>query len=227
MKLEQLKNNNGHRKRLRQRFLKSGFEGFLDYEIIELLLTFGTPMKDCKQMGKEAIQKFRNLSGVINASPDELVQIKGIGESNSIFIKVIKEINKLLTKEKVEQDVRLDSPDALFNFLKEKIGSEKKEHFGVIFFDTKHNIIFDDVSVGVLNASLVHPREIFKKAILNNASYVIVTHNHPSGDPTPSDEDINTTKRLVEAGKILGITVVDHLIVTKHRYVSLKEINLI
>ena len=227
MESGQSKNNNGHRKRLRQRFFQSNFEGFLDYEIIELLLTFGTPMKDCKQMGKEAIQKFRNLSGVINASPDELVQIKGIGESNSIFIKVIKEINKLLTKEKVEQDVRLDSPDALFNFLKEKIGSEKKEHFGVIFFDTKHNIIFDDVSVGVLNASLVHPREIFKKAILNNASYVIVTHNHPSGDPTPSDEDINTTKRLVEAGKILGITVVDHLIVTKHRYVSLKEINLI
>ncbi len=221
------RNNNGHRKRLRERFLQSGFEGFLDYEIIELLLTFGTPMKDCKQMSKDAINKFKTLSGVINANSDELKQINGIGDTNSIYIKIIKELNKRLSKEGVSQNISLDSPETIFNFLKEKIGSEKKEYFIIMFIDSKNKLIIDDVSVGILNASLVHPREVFKKAILNNASHVIVAHNHPSGDPSPSNEDIVTTKRLIDAGKILGISVVDHLIITESKFVSFKEMNLI
>jgi len=221
------KNNNGHRKRLRERFLHYGFDGFLDYEIIELLLTFGTPMKDCKQMGKDVINKFKTLSGVINASPDELKQINGIGDTNSIYIKIIKEFNKRLSRETSSQNISLDSPEIIFNFLKERIGSEKKEYFTVIFIDSKNRLIIDDVSVGILNASLVHPREVFKKAILNNTSHVVIAHNHPSGDPNPSNEDIDTTKRLVEAGKILGISVIDHLIITESRFVSLKELNLI
>lgn len=223
MASNQYKNNNGHRKRLREKFLQSGFEGFLDYEIIELLLTFGTPMRDCKQIGKDAIKRFKTLSGVINASSDELIQVKGIGETNSIFIKVIKELNKRLPKEYIERNILLDSPKTIFNFLKEKIGSEKKEYFIIMFFDVKNKLIIDDVSIGILNASLVHPREVFKKAILNNASYVIIAHNHPSGDPTPSDEDINTTKRLKEAGHILGISVLDHMIVTGDAYYSFAE----
>ena len=93
----------------------------------------------------------------------------------------------------------------------------------ILCFDTRNNLINDDVSVGTLNASLVHPREVFKKAILNNSSHVIVAHNHPSGDPTPSDDDIATTKRLIEAGKILGISVVDHIIVTQNNFVSLRN----
>lgn len=221
------KNNNGHRKRLRERFLQSGFGGFLDYEIIELLLTFGTPIKDCKQIGKDVMNKFKTLSGVINADSDELKQINGIGDANSIYIKIIKELNKRLSKENISQNVSLDSPETIFNFLKEKIGSEKKEYFVIMFIDSKNKLIIDDVSVGILNASLVHPREVFKKAILNNASHVVVAHNHPSGDPSPSDEDIVTTKRLIDAGKILGISVLDHLIITEKKFVSLKEMNLI
>lgn len=221
------RNNNGHRKRLRERFLQSGFDGFLDYEIIELLLTFGTPMKNCKQIGKDAMSKFKTLSGVINASSDELKQINGIGDVNSIYIKIIKELKKRLSKENVNQNASLDSPETIFNFLKEKIGSEKKEYFIIMFIDSKNKLIIDDVSVGILNASLVHPREVFKKAILNNASHVVVAHNHPSGDPSPSNEDIDTTKRLIDAGKILGISIIDHLIITESGFVSLKEMNLI
>lgn len=220
-----IKNNNGHRKRLRERFLQSGFDGFLDYEIIELLLTFGTPMRDCKQMGKDAIQKFKNLSGVINASDDELKQISGIGDSNSICIKIIKELNRRLSRETVDKNIIFNSPETVFNFLKEKIGTEKKEHFVIIFLDTKNNLILDDVSIGILNASIIHPREVFKRAILNNTSHVIIAHNHPSGDPNPSNEDINTTKRLMEAGKILGINVSDHIIITENRYYSFNENN--
>jgi DNA repair protein RadC len=115
----------------------------------------------------------------------------------------------------------LDSPEKIFEFLKERIGKETKEHFVLLCLDTRNNLIIDNISIGTLNASLVHPREVFRKAILNNSSHVVIAHNHPSGDPTPSQEDIATTKRLVEAGKVLGITVVDHLVVTDSRFRSL------
>ena len=213
----------GHRGRLRERFLQSGLDGFLDYEIIELLLTLGTPRKDCKQPAKEAIMKFKGLTGVLNASLEELQQIKGIGRSNAFGIKLFQAISERYSREKITPENLLNSPQLVFEYLKEKIGREKKEHFVILCFDTRNNLIADEVSVGTLNASLVHPREVFKKAILNNSLYVIVAHNHPSGDPTPSDNDIATTKRLIEAGKILGITVVDHIIVTQYNFSSAKE----
>ncbi len=217
----------GHRKRLRERFLQSGLDGFLDYEIIELLLTLGTPRKDCKQMAKEAISKFNGLTGVIDSTFEELQQISGIGPLNAFGIKLFKAISERYSKEKIEPKLLFDSPKTVFEYLREKIGREKQEHFAILCLDTRNNLIVNAVSKGTLNASLVHPREVFNLAILNHSSHVIVTHNHPSGDSSPSEEDINTTKRLVEAGKILGISVVDHIIVTKDSYSSLKEEGLI
>jgi len=213
----------GHRKRLRERFLQSGLDGFLDYEIIELLLTLGTPRKDCKQPAKEAVAKFKGLTGVLDSTLEELQQVKGIGLSNAFGIKLFQAISERYAKEKINPNILLNSPQLIFEYLKERIGREKKEHFVIICLDTRNNLIVDDVSIGTLNASLVHPREVFKKAILNNSSHVILAHNHPSGDPSPSEDDIVTTKRLVESGKILGIAVVDHIIVTQNNFVSLKE----
>jgi len=219
--------NEGHRSRLRNRFLQSGLDGFLDYEVIELLLTLNTPRKDCKQPAKEAIAKFKGLSGVLNASLEELQLVKGVGPANALGIKLYQAISERYAKDNLRANTLLNSPQQVFEYLKEKIGKEKKEHFIIICLDTRNNIIVDDVSVGTLNASLVHPREVFKKAILNNSSHVIVAHNHPSGDSTASDEDIITTRRLVEAGKILGVAVVDHMIVTNGSYTSLKELGII
>jgi DNA repair protein RadC len=213
----------GHRQRLRERFLQSGLDGFLDYEIIELLLTLGTPRKDCKQPAKEAIVKFKSLTATMDATIEELQQVSGIGPSNAFGIKLFQAISERYAKEKITPGDLLNSPQLVFEYLKEKIGKEKKEYFTVLCFDTRNNLIADDVSIGTLNASLVHPREVFKKAILNNSSHVIVAHNHPSGDTTPSADDILTTKRLVEAGKILGIAVVDHIIVSYNSFISLKE----
>lgn len=213
----------GHRGRLRQKFLQSGLDGFLDYEIIELLLTLGTPRKDCKQPAKEAIAKFKTFSNVLDATVEELQQIKGIGPSNTFGIKLFQAISGRYSKEKITPDNLRNSPQLIFEYLKEKIGKEKKEHFTILCFDTKNNLIADDVSIGTLNASLIHPREVFKKAILNNSSYVVIAHNHPSGDPIPSEDDILTTKRLIEAGKILGIAVVDHIIVSSKNFISLRE----
>ena len=225
MKKDEIKkqSNEGHRERLRNKFLQGGLDGFLDYEIIELLLTLGTPRRDCKQSAKEAIMKFKGLVGVLNASLEELQQVNGIGSSNAIGIKLFQEISKRYAKEKIIPSTLLDSPQLVFEYLREKIGKEKKEHFTVIYLDTRNNLLMDEVSIGTLSASLVHPREVFKKAILNNASHVVIAHNHPSGNPSPSEEDISTTKRLVEAGKILGIAVIDHIIVTQNAFVSLKE----
>ncbi|MDP2685507.1 MAG: DNA repair protein RadC [bacterium] len=213
----------GHRKRLRQRFLNAGLDGFLDYEIIELLLTLGTPRKDCKQSAKEAIKKFKGLIGVLDSTIEELQIIKGIGRSNALGIKLFQALSERYAKEKITPKVLLDSPQSIFEFLKEKIGKEKKEHFMLICLDTRNNLIVDVVSVGTLNASLVHPREVFKKAILNNSSHVVLAHNHPSGDPSPSEDDLVTTKRLVKSGKILGITVLDHIIVAQNSFISLKK----
>ena len=217
----QVNKNLGHRQRLRQKFIEAGLSGFLDYEIVELLLTLGTPRRDCKQMAKDAIKVFGSLANVLDATTQDLTKIKGIGPSNAFGIKLMGAVSEIYSKQKLEVGMRLDNQQRVFSYLKKKIGNKKKEHFVILCFDTRNKLIFEDVSVGTLNASLVHPREVFYKAIQNSASHIIVAHNHPSGDCTPSEEDKQTTKRLVEAGKIIGITVVDHIIVTKNNCCSI------
>lgn len=217
----------GHRKRLRDRFLQSGLNGFLDYEIVELLLTLGTPRKDCKQMAKEAIKIFKGLRGALDASFTELGQIEGIGPSNAFGIKLFQAISERYAKEKIPKKIPLTSPRAVVNYLREKIGREKKEHFIILALDSRNYLIsINDVSVGTLNANLVHPREVFGDAVRSNAASVIVAHNHPSGDTMPSKEDIKISKTLVVAGKIIGIDVLDHIIVSSSGSNSLKEMNL-
>lgn len=218
----------GHRKRLRNRFLQGGLDGFLDYEIVELLLTLGTPRKDCKQMAKKAIKMFRGLRGVLDVSFEELQQVKGIGPSNAFGVKLFQAISEKYAREKIPKKIPLTSPQAVVNYLKEKLGREKKEHFVILVLDSCDNLIsINNVSIGTLNSSLVHPREVFKPAISHSAAQIIVAHNHPAGDLKPSDEDIEITKDLVAAGKIIGIEVLDHIIVTKSGFFSFREEKLI
>lgn len=220
--------NAGHRKRLRDRFLQSGLGGFLDYEIVELLLTLGTPRINCKQIAKEAIKTFGGLRGVLDASLDELQIIKGIGPFNVFGLKLFQAISEKYAKEKVPKKISLSSPQAVVNYLKEKIGREKKEHFVILALDSRDNLIgINDISIGTLDSSLVHPREVFEPAVRHLAAHVIVAHNHPSGDPEPSEDDLTITKRLTEAGKIIGIDILDHIIITKTKFFSFKENKLI
>lgn len=216
--------NAGHRKRLRERFLQSGLDGFHDYEIVELLLTLGTPMKDCKQMAKEAMQSFGGLRGVLEASYEELRRVRGIGPSNAFGLKLFQAVSTRYAKERLPKTITLDSSQAAVAFLQEKIGREKKEHFYMLALDSKNHLLkMSNISIGTLNASLVHPREVFKEAIQTSAAKVIIAHNHPSGDPEPSEGDETITQKLVEAGKILEIEVADHIIVTSNSYTSFKE----
>jgi len=217
----------GHRKRLRERFLQSGLDGFLDYEIIELLLTLGTPRKDCKAMAKEAIKCFGGVYEVLEVPSRELQKIRGIGPSNIFGLKLFQAISERLAKEKISKKILFNSPKAVADYLQVSIGWEKEEHFVMLHLDSRLGLIKEDISIGTLNTSLVHPRELFKKAIQANAAQVIIAHNHPSGDPTPSPEDIALTRRLTDAAKILGIEILDHIIVTRNNFTSLKEQNLI
>lgn len=216
----------GHRKRLRDRFMQSGLDGFLDYEIVELLLTLGTPRKDCKQIAKVAIKEFGGLQGVLDATLSDLQKIKGIGPMNAFGIKLFQAVAERYTKDNISDRKRFNSPKAVANYLQKFIGREKKEHFIMLFLDTKNKLIVDRISVGTLNANLVHPREVFKNAIQANAAQIIVAHNHPSDDPEPSPEDIALTRRLDDAAKIIDIELLDHIIIAKKSYTSLKELGL-
>lgn len=193
----------GHRGRLRQRFLQGGLGSFLDYEIVELLLTLGTPRKDCKAIAKEAIKKFGGLRGVLDSSPEELQQIKGIGPSNIFGLKLFQAVSERHAEEQILKKITLDSPTAVSNYLQKSIGREKKENFVLLSLGARNNLIkISNISVGTLNASLVHPREVFGPAIRNLATQVVLAHNHPAGNPEPSGEDEAVTRQLVDAGKI-------------------------
>lgn len=223
MKPKDIPKGAGHRSRLRQRFLQSGLDGFHDYEIVELLLTLGTPRKDCKQMAKNAIKEFGGLRGVLDASIEDLQKIKGIGPSNAFGLKLFQAVSERLAKEQIPEKDVLNSADAVANFLQKSIGREKKEHFVILCLDSRNSLIkISRVSTGSLNANIVHPREVFKEAIQSSAAHILIGHNHPSDNPDPSPEDVALTRRLEEAAKILGIELLDHIIVTKDKFSSLK-----
>lgn len=214
----------GHRGRLRVRFLQGGLDAFLDYEIVELLLTLGTPRRDCKDMAKEAIKIFGGLQGVLDASSEDLQQIKGIGPSNVFGIKLFQAISERYSKERIPEKIILNSSKAVAEFLQKSIGREKKEHFVVLSLDSRNNLVkTSNISIGSLNTSIVHPREVFKEAVQASAAHIIIAHNHPSENPEASSEDVALTRRLEEASKIFGIELLDHIIVTKNKFSSLRE----
>lgn len=220
--------NAGHRKRLRERFLRSDLDGFGDYEIVELLLTLGTPRRDCKSVAKETIKHFGGLREVLDASYEELQKVSGIGPSNAFGLKLFQAVSERLARERIPEKIVMNSSRAVADYLQKSIGLEKKEHFVMLSMDSRNNLIkINDISVGSLNASIVHPREVFKEAIQSSAAQIIIAHNHPSGNSEASPEDVALTRRLAEAAKIIGIELLDHIIVTRDNFSSLKEQNLI
>jgi len=221
--------NEGHRKRLREKFIKSGISSFNDYEIVELLLTLGTPRKDCKQQAKEAIKKFKTLRGVLEAQMEEIQEIKGIGPHNSFGIKLFQEVSERYLKEKiVGEEIQLKSSKAVFDYLYQSMQKNKKEIFRVMFLDGKNKLIeVEDLFEGSLTSSAVYPREIMKRAIKYDAVSLIFVHNHPSGNPEPSQSDQDITENLVFAGNLMEIKVLDHIIIGDNKYYSFADEGLI
>lgn len=214
----------GHRQRLRERFLSSGLDGFHDYEVIELLLTLAMPRKDCKAAAKEALVRFKTLQGVLEASPRELCRVTGIGTKNLFGIKLIKAVaDRYLKKKLIHKDAINDSK-ALFDYLYHSIGDKNREFFKVIFLDSKNQVIAaDTLSEGTLTASSVYPREVIQKALSHDAAALIFAHNHPSGDPKPSSEDVAITRQLVFASKMMGLVAHEHIVIGDNRYYSFAD----
>lgn len=211
----------GHRKRLREKFLKSGLDGFHDYEIVELLLTLGSPRRDCKQPAKEVLQKFKSLKGVLAASSEELQQVKGVGPHNAFGVKLVREIASQFLKEKAVGKPVFSSAQEIFDYLYHAMSGLKKEVFKVIYLDSQNQIIeIEELFHGTVDASFVSPREVVEGALKYHATALIFVHNHPSGNPSPSNNDRVVTREMVYAGNIMQIKVLDHIIIGEGRYFS-------
>jgi len=218
----------GHRKRLREKFLKSGLAGFHDYEIIELLLTLGAPRKDCKQPAKEILKKFKSLRGALSASPEELQQVKGVGPHSAFGIKLVREVAREFLKQKIVDKPVYKSAEEIFDYLYHSMRDLKKEVFRVIYLNTQNQIIDTaDLSEGTVDSIPIRPRDIVESAINHRATALIFAHNHPAGDPTPSKQDKQLTRDLVFVGSILQIKVLDHIIIGNSHYFSFADQGLI
>jgi len=218
----------GHRHRLREKFLKGGLDGFLDYEIIELLLTLGTPRRDCKEQARKAIKEFRTLGGVLEASAHDLQKIKGIGPHNIFGLKFVQEVSRRFLREKMIKKVYCRSSGEVFDYLFHALRDLKRESFKVLFLDAKNQILEEKTLFeGTVDSSAVYPREIIKDALRYDASSLIFVHNHPSGDPEPSPCDKEITRDLVFAARVMQLKVLDHIIIGNNCYFSFADHGLI
>ena len=214
----------GHRERLREKFLVSGLSGFHDYEVIELLLTLATPRKDCKDAAKNSLKRFKTLQGVLEASPAALCEVPGIGPKNLLGIKLIKAVADRYLKKRLIHKDPLNNSKELFDYLYHGIRDKSRECFNVLFLDAKNRVITTETLFeGTLAASSVYPREVIIAALNHQAAALIFAHNHPSGDPKPSPEDISITRQLIFSCKVMGITVHEHLIIGDNRYFSFAD----
>lgn len=208
----------------RERLVKYGPGKLKDEELLAILLRTGPKGSGVMRLSEKVLREYKGVS-LANASVKDLVKIHGLGQVKASEIVAVFELGRRLLKDK--QSVLILSPSEVWEQLKD-IRESKKEHFVVFFLNTQNQEIQrETISVGTLNSSLIHPREVFEPAIKHLASHILIAHNHPSGSLEPSDEDLGVTKRLYESGKLLGIEVIDHVIVTAKGYMSFKEKNLL
>jgi len=209
--------------RPRERLVKFGEQALSAQELLQLILGRGVAGESVAVTAQKLLAQFGSLQKLAEASIEELSSIKGIGLAKSAQIKAAFEISRRLsTQAPTYKSKELTDPEKVYRLIKSKLKDYHKEHFYIIVLNSRGHSIAE-VSVGSLNASVVHPREVFTEAIKNKAASVVFAHNHPSGDPEPSEDDLLLTKKLVESGKILGIEVFDHIIVAKDSFFSFKN----
>ena len=210
--------------RPRERFLRQGPESLSNQELLAILLRTGSKEESVLTLANRVLVQFEKLHALKHATVEEMKEIKGIGEAKAIQLLAAIELGKRLAQKEIDNKYTIRSPEDAANFLMPFMTSLQQENFVALYLNVKNQIIHQQtVFIGSLNASIVHPREIFRVAVRRAAAAIIVAHNHPSGNPVPSPEDIDVTKRLLEAGQILGIDLLDHIIIGDHQFVSLKE----
>jgi len=218
----------GHRERLRARFLKGGAEAMPDYELLELALFAAIPRRDTKPLAKALLKRFGSFAEVIAAPRERLLEIEGVGDSVANQLKIVEAAAQRLAKTKVMGRPALSSWSALLDYCTATMARSEKEEFRVLFLDRKNHLIADEVqNRGTVDHTPVYPREIIKRALELGASSIILVHNHPSGDPTPSKADIAMTREIAGAAKALSISVHDHLVIGRGGHASFKSLGLL
>jgi DNA repair protein RadC len=221
--------HSGHRERVRQRFLKLGGDAFEDYELLEMLLHIVIPQRDTKPLAKLLLKEFGSFSGVFSASEARLKSIKGLGPTTIANLKVIQAVAVRFGRDRIdaEQPI-LSSWTQLIDYCRAQMAYESIEQFRILFLDKKNRLIADEVQqTGTVDHTPVYPREVIKRALELSATALILVHNHPSGDPSPSAADVRMTREIADVAKPLGITLHDHIIIGKSGHASLRGLRLI
>ena len=220
----------GHRQRLRDRFLKSGLDGFADYEVVELLLTLAIPRSDVKPPAKALIARFGNLRGILDAPIEELRAVPGIGNVTPVALQIIKAAATLYLQQSSEGRDSLADPDRLANFWRMRIGARPNEVFEVAYLDSGYRLLRDGVETleeGTVDRAAVYPRRVIEAALRRGAFAVVLAHNHPNGTVSPTDADKILTRAIALAAATVSVRVVDHLIISPHETFSFRKAGLL
>ena len=223
---EEAPHYHGHRERLRARFMEAGAQALADYEMLELVLFRAVPRRDVKPLAKDLLLKFGSFAEVISAPAERLKQ-EGLGEAAVIELKVVQAAAQRLARGEVKKRTAMSSGTAVIDYVRAAQAFAEKEQFRILFLDKKNRVIADEVQQqGTVDHTPVYPREVVKRALELSATALILVHNHPSGDPTPSQADVEMTRQVAQVARTLGIQVHDHVIVGKDGHVSMKELKL-
>ncbi len=218
----------GHRARLRQRFLKGGADALQDYELLEMALFAASPRGDTKPLAKTLLKQFKSLNGVLTADPEELRTIDGMGEAAVASLKLVEAAAIRLAQGTVLKRDVISSWNALIDYCRASMAYGKTEQFRILFLDRKNRLIGDEVQQrGTVDHTPVYPREVVKRALELHASAIIMVHNHPSGDPTPSQADVTMTNQVQEAARAVGIVLHDHVVIGHTGHASFKSLGLL
>jgi DNA repair protein RadC len=210
--------------RPRERLMRQGAESLSNQELIAILLRTGTKQESVLVLANRILSSFDKIQDLKDATIEEMMLVKGVGKAKAVQLLAAAEIGKRMYRKHSEGRYTIRSPEDAAAYLMTDMASLNQEHFVVLFLNVKNEVLHKQtIFIGSLNSSIVHPREIFREAVKRSAASIIAAHNHPSGNPSPSPEDIEVTKRLIEAGSIMGIELLDHVIIGDHKFLSLKE----
>ena len=214
----------GHRQRIKKKYEKSGMEGWLDYEVLELALSYAISRRDTKPIAKDLLARFKTLNGALDADRKDLQSIKGISEHSALFLRFLKEISILYMEKGIHNRDLLSSPRVVYDYLKVSLKGLADEEFKMLFLDSRNQLIaVETFKTGTVNRSVVYPRKVVERALYNHAAGVIIAHNHPAGSLEPSQEDQDITRAIKEALKTVDITLLDHIIIGSNDYCSFRD----